>query len=62
MTTTALVLYYSSYGHTATMARAVAKGLHEGGASATVKRVSELVPAETAAKAGYRSMPLHRSP
>jgi len=44
-----LVLYYSSYGHIETMARAVAEGAAEvDGAEVFVKRVHELVPDEVA--------------
>ena len=44
-----LVLYYSSYGHIETMARAVADGAAEvDGAEVFVKRVHELVPDEVA--------------
>jgi NAD(P)H dehydrogenase (quinone) len=44
-----LVLYYSSYGHIETMARAVAEGAAEvDGAEVSVKRVAELVPEEVA--------------
>ena len=44
-----LVLYYSSYGHIETMARAVAEGAAEvAGAEVAVKRVPELVPEEVA--------------
>ena len=50
-----LVLYYSSYGHTETMANAVAEGAREvAGVEVSVKRVPELVPAEVAAKAGIK--------
>ena len=42
--TKVLVLYYSSYGHIEEMANAVASGAREAGATATVKRVPELVP------------------
>jgi len=50
-----LVLYYSSYGHIETMADAIAAGAAEiAGASVTVKRVPELMPAEVAAKAGVK--------
>jgi NAD(P)H dehydrogenase (quinone) len=47
-----LVLYYSSYGHLETMAKAVAEGAREAGATVDIKRVPELVPAEVA-KASY---------
>jgi NAD(P)H dehydrogenase (quinone) len=50
--TKVLVLYYSSYGHIEAMADAVANGAREVGATATVKRVPELVP-EDVAKANY---------
>ena len=44
-----LVLYYSSYGHIETMARAVAEGAASvEGAEVVVKRVPELVPEEVA--------------
>jgi len=49
-----LVLYYSSYGHIETMARAVAEGAREAGAEADVKRVPELVPEEIARKSGFK--------
>jgi NAD(P)H dehydrogenase (quinone) len=52
--TKVLVLYYSSYGHIATMANAVAEGAREAGATVAVKRVPELVPDEVAKKSGYR--------
>lgn len=52
--TKVLVLYYSSYGHIETMAGAVAEGVREAGAEAVVKRVPELVPAEIAAKSGFK--------
>lgn len=52
--TKVLVLYYSSYGHIATMASAVAEGARTAGAQAVVKRVPELVPDAVARKAGYQ--------
>ena len=53
--TKVLVLYYSSYGHIETMARAVAEGAGSvDGVSATVKRVAELMPREVAEKAGVK--------
>ncbi len=52
--TKVLVLYYSSYGHTETMAQAVAAGVREAGAEAVVKRVPELVPDEVARKSGFK--------
>jgi len=49
------VLYYSSYGHIETMARAVADGASEvEGVEVTVKRVPELMPEEVAKKAGVK--------
>jgi NAD(P)H dehydrogenase (quinone) len=48
-----LVLYYSSYGHVETMARAVAEGAASvEGAEVAVKRVQELVP-ENIARGAY---------
>jgi NAD(P)H dehydrogenase (quinone) len=50
-----LVLYYSSYGHIETMARAVAEGVRSvEGAEVTVKRVPELVPEDIARKSGMK--------
>ena len=43
-----LVLYYSSYGHIETMAKAVAEGAREAGAQVDIKRVPETVPEEIA--------------
>lgn len=43
-----LVLYYSTYGHTETMAHAVAEGARAAGASVDIKRVAETVPEEFA--------------
>ncbi|GAA0578703.1 NAD(P)H:quinone oxidoreductase [Caenispirillum bisanense] len=49
--TKVLVLYYSTWGHVETMARAVAEGAAAvPGTEVTVKRVPELMPAEVAAK------------
>ena len=53
--TKVLVLYYSSYGHVETMAKAVAEGARGvAGAEVTVKRVPELMPDEVAKKAGVK--------
>jgi NAD(P)H dehydrogenase (quinone) len=52
--TKVLVLYYSSYGHIARMAEAVAEGVRQAGAEAIIKRVPELAPAEIAKKSGYK--------
>jgi NAD(P)H dehydrogenase (quinone) len=50
-----LVLYYSSWGHVETMANAVAEGAAGvDGVEAVVKRVPELVPADTAAAFHYK--------
>lgn len=49
-----LVLYYSSYGHIEQMAQAVAEGVREAGADASIKRVPETVPEEVARKSGYK--------
>ena len=51
-----LVLYYSSYGHVERMAEAVAEGAAAvRGSVVSVKRVAELVPEETARKAGMKT-------
>lgn len=52
--TKVLVLYYSSYGHIEAMASAVAEGVREAGAQATIKRVPELVPEEVARSSGIK--------
>jgi NAD(P)H dehydrogenase (quinone) len=52
--TRVLVLYYSSYGHIEKMATAVAEGVREAGAEATIKRVLELVPEDVAKKSGFK--------
>ena len=53
--TKVLVLYYSTYGHTETFAIAVAEGVASvDGASATIKRVPELMPRDVAEKAGAK--------
>jgi NAD(P)H dehydrogenase (quinone) len=49
-----LILYYSAYGHIETMAHAVAGGVRAGGASADIKRVPELVPADVAKASHYK--------
>ncbi|KTF69528.1 NAD(P)H:quinone oxidoreductase [Sphingomonas sp. HT-1] len=49
-----LVLYYSSYGHIAQMAEAVAEGARSAGADVDVRRVAETAPAEVAKAAGFR--------
>lgn len=54
-----LVLYYSSYGHLAQMADAVAQGVRAAGHEADVRRVAETAPAEVAAAAGFRADDSH---
>ena len=54
--TKVLVLYYSSYGHVETLARAIAEGAAAvEGVAVEVKRVPELVPAEVAEKSGFKT-------
>jgi NAD(P)H dehydrogenase (quinone) len=52
--TKVLVLYYSAYGHIETMAKAVAEGAREAGATVDIKRVPELVPPEVAKASHYK--------
>ena len=47
-----LVLYYSTYGHTMTLAESVAEGAREM-ADVTIKRAKELVPEAVARDSGY---------
>jgi NAD(P)H dehydrogenase (quinone) len=49
-----LVLYYSSYGHLETMAKAVAEGAQQAGAAVDIKRVPETVPLEIAKGAHFK--------
>ena len=49
-----LVLYYSSYGHIETMAKAVAEGAREAGAQVDIKRVPETVPEAIAKGAHFK--------
>ncbi|HTM81110.1 NAD(P)H:quinone oxidoreductase [Asticcacaulis sp.] len=49
-----LVLYYSSYGHIETMAKAVAEGAREAGAQVDIKRVPETAPLEVAKAAHFK--------
>ncbi|MBJ7417563.1 MAG: NAD(P)H:quinone oxidoreductase [Niveispirillum sp.] len=50
-----LVLYYSSYGHVETMAKAVAEGAASvAGTEVVVKRVPELIPEEVAKRSGIK--------
>src|SRR5690606_15818868 len=48
-----LVLYYSSYGHIAKMADAVAEGVRQAGHACDVRRVPETAPPEVAQAAGF---------
>jgi len=58
-----LVLYYSSYGHIETMARAVAEGAAGvEGCTVDVKRVPELVPEEIAKASGMKLPHEHEAP
>ena len=50
-----LVLYYSSYGHIETMAKAMAEGVVSGGAQADIKRVPETAPADVVAAAHFKT-------
>ena len=49
-----LVLYYSSYGHIETMAKAVAEGAASAGADVDIKRVPETAPPEVVAAAHFK--------
>lgn len=49
-----LVLYYSSYGHIETLAKAIAEGVEEVGVEAVIKRVPELVPQEIAERNHFK--------
>jgi NAD(P)H dehydrogenase (quinone) len=50
-----LVLYYSSYGHIEKLAREIAAGAREAGANVDVKRVPELLTADAAKAANYKT-------
>jgi NAD(P)H dehydrogenase (quinone) len=53
--TKVLVLYYSSYGHVETLARAVAEGAASvSGVSVDIKRTAEIVPEEIAKQSGIK--------
>jgi NAD(P)H dehydrogenase (quinone) len=54
-----LVLYYSSYGHLAIMADAVASGVRQAGHECDVRRVADTAPPEVAAAAGFRKDESH---
>jgi NAD(P)H dehydrogenase (quinone) len=49
-----LVLYYSAYGHIEKMAKAVAEGARETGATVDIKRVPELVPEDVARQSNFK--------
>lgn len=49
-----LVLYYSSYGHIETMAKAIATGVRNADMEADIKRVPETVPEDVARNAGFK--------
>lgn len=50
-----LVIYYSSYGHIETMAKAVAEGARSvDGTEVDIRRVAELVPDDVAERSGYK--------
>jgi NAD(P)H dehydrogenase (quinone) len=49
-----LVLYYSSYGHVETMAKAIAEGARSAGTSVDIKRVPETAPLEVAKAAHFK--------
>ncbi len=49
-----LVLYYSSYGHIETMAKAVAEGAASAGAQVDIRRVPETAPLEVAQNAHFK--------
>lgn len=49
-----LILYYSSYGHLAQMAEAMADGVRAAGGEPHIRRVPETVPDAVVAKAGFR--------
>ena len=51
-----LVLFYSSYGHIAQMAEAVAEGVREAGHECDIRHVPETAPPEVAERAGMRGM------
>lgn len=54
-----LVLYYSSYGHTATLADAIAEGVRGAGADCDIRRVPETAPDAVVRQAGFTGMQRH---
>ncbi len=55
-----LVLYYSSYGHVAQMAEAVARGVIEAGHECDIRHVPETAPPEVVEAAGFVKMAAHQ--
>lgn len=55
-----LVIYYSSYGHIARMAEAVAEGVTAAGHEADIRHVPETAPPEVVEAAGFRKMEGHQ--
>jgi NAD(P)H dehydrogenase (quinone) len=49
-----LILYYSSFGHIETMARAVAEGAESAQAEVKIMRVPETVPEKIAESSGFK--------
>lgn len=54
-----LVLYYSSYGHTAILADAIAEGVRSAGADCDIRHVPETAPEAVARQAGFTGMQRH---
>lgn len=54
-----LVLYYSSYGHVAQMAEAVAEGVTAAGHECDIRHVPETAPPEVVEAAGFQKMEGH---
>jgi len=46
------IIYYSMYGHIATMAESIKKGVEAGGASCDIYQVAETLPEEVLGKMG----------
>lgn len=53
--TKVLILYYSSYGHIETMAKAVAEGAESASASVDIKRAPETAPQEVVEAAHFKT-------
>ncbi len=54
-----LVLYYSSYGHTAKLAEAIAEGGRSEGATVAIRRVPETAPDAVVEAAGFQADDSH---